>query len=105
VEPDAIETTPDVDLLDSPEERELLRQIGRFPAVIEDAADELHPHQVATYTREFAEAFNAFYRECPVLDSDTDEATQQTRLALVVAARTTVGNALDVLGVDAPDSM
>ena len=105
VDPNAIETTPDVDLLDSPEERELLRQIGRFPAVIADAADELHPHQVATYIREFAEAFNAFYRECPVLDSDTDEATQQTRLALVVAARTTVGNALDVLGVDAPDSM
>ncbi|WP_128225459.1 arginine--tRNA ligase [Halobacteriaceae archaeon SHR40] len=89
--------------LDTPSERELLRQIARFPAVIETAADDLHPHAVATYTREFAEAFNAFYRECPVLDAPADK--QGARLALVVAARQTIGNALDVLGIEAPDSM
>ena len=59
---------------------------------------------MATYTREFAETFNAFYRECPVLAAE-DEATREARLALVAAARTTVANALDVLGVAAPESM
>ena len=93
----------DSSVLDTPSERELLRQIARFPAVIETAADDLHPHAVATYTREFAEAFNAFYRECPVLDAPAEK--RGARLALVVAARQTIGNALDVLGIEAPDSM
>jgi len=84
-------------------ERDLLRAIARFPGVIEQAAEELRPHVVATYTRDIAEAFNAFYRECPVLDADPE--TRAARLALVAAARTTVANALDALGVEAPDSM
>lgn len=89
--------------LTTDEERDLLREIARFPGVIEQAADELRPHVVATYTRDLAEAFNAFYRECPVLDADPE--TRRARLALVAAARTTVANALDALGVEAPDSM
>jgi len=97
---------PDVaaDALSHPTERDLLREIARFPAVVEEAAEELHPHIVATYTRDFAEAFNAFYRECPVVDAP-DEETRRARLALVVAAKTTIANALDVLGVAAPESM
>ncbi|WP_436925597.1 arginine--tRNA ligase [Halosimplex amylolyticum] len=91
-------------LLDTDAERDLLRTIARFPAVVEEAAEELEPHRVATYTRTFAEQFNAFYRECPVLSAD-DEATRRARLALVAAARETVGNALGLLGVAAPDSM
>ncbi|MDG5777601.1 arginine--tRNA ligase [Haloarculaceae archaeon H-GB1-1] len=94
----------DADLLDAPAERDLLRTIARFPAVVEEAADELQPHLVATYTREFAETFNTFYRECPVLTAD-DEHRREARLALVAAARNTVGNALGILGVAAPESM
>ena len=93
----------DADALVEPEAEDLLRTIARFPAVIEEAADELKPHVVATYTRAFAEDFNAFYRECPVLDAPAE--TRAARLALVAAARTTVANALDALGVAAPDSM
>jgi len=93
----------DVALLEDPAARDLLRTVARFPAVIEEAAESLEPHVVATYTRDVAEAFNAFYRECPVLDADPD--VRPARLALVVAARTTVANALGVLGVEAPDSM
>ncbi|SDJ42206.1 arginyl-tRNA synthetase [Halovenus aranensis] len=93
----------DATLLDSAPERDLLREIARFPAVIEEGAIERTPHIVATYTRDFAEAFNAFYRECPVVDAPED--VRDARLALVVAARNTIANALDVLGVDAPESM
>jgi len=96
--------TVDPDLLDTDAERDLLRTIARFPAVVEEAGEELEPHRVATYTRGFAERFNAFYRECPVLTAE-DEATRRARLALVAAARETVGNALGLLGVAAPDSM
>jgi len=94
----------DASALEREAARELLGTVARFPAVVEAAADALEPHVVATYTREFAEAFNAFYRECPVLDEDDPE-TRAARVALVAAARHTVANALSVLGVAAPESM
>jgi arginyl-tRNA synthetase len=94
----------DPSVLDRPESKDLLRVIARFPAVVEEAAEDLEPHTVATYTREFAETFNAFYRECPVL-SEEDEALRDARIALVVAARNTIANALAILGVAAPESM
>ncbi|MFB6309163.1 MAG: arginine--tRNA ligase [Haloarculaceae archaeon] len=94
---------PPADVLDAPEERDLLRALARFPAVIEEAAEDHRPHVVATYTRTLAERFNAFYRECPVLDADPQR--RAARLALVAGTRHTVGNALDVLGIEAPESM
>ncbi|WP_135303877.1 arginine--tRNA ligase [Haloarcula amylovorans] len=89
--------------LDEPEERDLLRVVARFPAVIDEAAEDLQPHTVATYTRDLAETFNAFYRECPVLDADPE--TRAARLALVAATRHAVANSLDAIGVEAPTSM
>jgi len=94
----------DATALATPEEGELIETIARFPAVIKEAGEDLEPHRVATYTRELAEAFNAFYRSCPVLSADS-EATRQSRLALVAATKHTVANALGVLGVEAPHSM
>jgi arginyl-tRNA synthetase len=99
-----IEASTDVSALDTDAERALLRDIARFPAVIESAAADLEPHVVATFAREFAETFNAFYRECSVLNAD-DEAVAAARLGLVEASRHTVANALDVLGIEAPNSM
>ncbi|MFB6223707.1 MAG: arginine--tRNA ligase [Haloarcula sp.] len=98
-----IPDVPDFGPLSEPEERALLRELARLPAVIEAAADDLTPHTVATYTRDLAETFNAFYRECPVLDADDE--TRAARLALVDGTRTTIANALDALGVEAPTSM
>jgi arginyl-tRNA synthetase len=99
-----VSETVDASVLTADEERALLRVIARFPAQVEQAAADLEPHVVATYAREFAETFNAFYRECPVLSAE-DEAVRAARLALVRASRHTVANALDVLGVEAPTSM
>ncbi|WP_418283032.1 arginine--tRNA ligase [Halorubrum sp. DTA98] len=96
--------TVDASVLETGAARDLLREVARFPAVIEAAADDLEPHSVATFTREFAEAYNAFYRECPVLTAERDD-LRDARLATVVAARNTMANALDALGVEAPTSM
>ncbi|WP_254864020.1 arginine--tRNA ligase [Halovivax gelatinilyticus] len=101
----SLEAAIDAAALETDEERDLLEVIARFPWVIEDAADDLEPHRVATFTREFAETFNAFYRECPVLADGVDADVREARLALVAAATHTIANALDVLGVEAPRSM
>ena len=102
VDPDALDV--DAGALETEAARELLREVARFPAVIEAAADDLEPHTVATFTREFADAYNAFYRECPVVTAETDE-LRDARVAVVAAAKHTMANALDVLGVEAPESM
>ncbi len=94
----------DASTLETEEARDLLREVARFPAAIEAAADDLEPHTIATFTREFADAYNAFYRECPVLTAKNDD-LRDARLAVVAAARHTMANALDVLGVAAPESM
>ena len=94
----------DAATLESDEARDLLREIARFPAVVEEAADDLEPHTIATFTREFADAYNAFYRECPVVTAANPD-VQAARVAAVAAAKHTMANALDVLGVEAPTSM
>ena len=103
-EAEGIEPELDVSVLSSDAERDLLSAIARFPGIIEGAAEAHEPHRIATYTREIADRFNGFYRECPVVTAE-DDRTRAARLALVVAARHTVANALDVLGVEAPESM
>jgi len=100
---DGVPDDPDPSLLTDPTERALLHEVARLPAVVERAAADRSPHVVATYTRDLAEAFNAFYRECPVLEAP--DGRRGARLALVRAARHAVANALDVLGVDAPRAM
>jgi arginyl-tRNA synthetase len=102
VDTDALDV--DAAALETDAARELLREVARFPAVIETAADDLEPHTVATFTREFADAYNAFYRECPVVTAADDD-LRAARVALVAAAKHTMANALDVLGVEAPESM
>jgi len=104
-EADGLDPELDAGRLDTPEERDLLQAIARFPGVVEEAAEDREPHQVATFAREFVDTFNAFYRSRHVLGDDVDDDTAAARLALVNAAQHTLANALDVLGIEAPESM
>ncbi|MGM0372376.1 MAG: arginine--tRNA ligase [Halobacteriota archaeon] len=100
-----VEPAPDASLLQTAAERDLLKRIAAFPARIEESAQDLEPHTIATYARELADAVNVFYRECPVLGEGVDPDQSAARLALVVAARNTLANALSALGIAAPESM
>ncbi|MGB9987145.1 arginine--tRNA ligase [Salarchaeum japonicum] len=102
------ETVPDdIDASHLTEDAEirLIRSVARLPVVVERAADELEPHQVATYVRNLADDFNTFYRECPVLADDVDDDVRDARLAVVNAAREALDTGLGLLGVEAPESM
>ena len=81
----------------------LARHIARFPAVIEETVTELRPHHLATFARELADLFNAFYHYDPVLKSEGE--TRNSRLALVNAVRNTLKESLEALGIDALRSM
>jgi len=85
-------------------EARLARIVVRYPEVVEDAADAQETQSITTYATELATEFHAFYRDARVVDPDEPERSA-TRLALVDAARITLANALDLLGISAPDSM
>ena len=91
-------------LLTAEREIDLLKKIGDFPQVVADAAKTRSPHRVATYIQELASAFHSFYNAEKVLDADKRDMSE-ARLALITATRTTIANALKLIGVSAPEKM
>lgn len=92
-----------LDRLDDAPALELLRELSRFPEVVEAAGATLEPHLVAQYLRELAQAFHGWYHVSPVLVDDAD--LRDARLALALATRQVLANGLDLLGVSAPERM
>lgn len=91
------------DILAGENEIALIKKIAEFDLVIDRAAKELKPHQLATYARELAEMFNLFYRFSPVLDASGD--LRAARLALVRAAKNALRVTLETLGIPALETM
>ena len=91
------------DLLVGETEIALLKKIAQFDLVIDRAAQELKPHQLATYARELAECFNLFYRYSPVLDAEPE--LRRARIALARAAKNALKVTLDTLGIAALETM
>lgn len=88
----------------TPHEIELIEQITRFPAVVQQAASEYRPLVMTTYAYELANAFHSFYHAVPVIQAET-AAIRSARLTLVQAAKQTLRNALALLGITAPEVM
>jgi arginyl-tRNA synthetase len=85
-------------------EAQLIRQIVRLPEIVEDAATSEETHGITAYATELATTFHAFYRDARVVDPDEPQRSA-ARLALVAATKTTLANALGLLGISAPESM
>jgi arginyl-tRNA synthetase len=84
-------------------EVELLKQMNRFPEVLERAASAAEPQQIASYLRDLAGEFHAYYNAHKVLVDDRD--LRRARLALSEGVRQIIANGLALLGVSAPESM
>ena len=94
----------DPNLLKHDSELQLIKQLARFPLVIEDASTGFKPHIITTYLYETASKFNQFYRDCPVLP-EKNLTLRKSRIALVNATRVVISNGLDLLGIAAPEEM
>lgn len=96
-------TVDDLNRLTTPEETELIRRIAQFPNELVDAAKVYDPARITRYSTELATLFHKFYNACKVIGED--EPLMQARIALCMATRTTLRNALAVLNITAPESM
>jgi len=84
-------------------ETALMLKLAEYPAMLANATDGLAPHDVAFYLRELAGAFHSYYGAERFLVDDVELA--RARLALLMATRQVIRNALAVLGVSAPQRM
>ena len=82
----------------------LLKHLQEFPIMIEGCAKTREPYKVATYIQKLAGLTHAFYTECRVIDRD-NIMLSKSRLALCKASQIVMRNALNVLGVNAPEQM
>ena len=93
----------DWSVLDTPEERELVKALLDWPAFLAGAAESLEPHRVANWLLETARMVHTWYHKCHVLGEP--EPIMQARLALAKAARLALANGLGLLGIAAPERM
>jgi arginyl-tRNA synthetase len=86
------------------EERELVKRLADFPAVVAEATERRGPHAIPVYAIRLADDFHRFYHEHTVLAAKGGE-DEPFRLALVAATRTVIARSLDLIGVEAPERM
>jgi arginyl-tRNA synthetase len=100
-----LEPAPSVTgLLAGAPEATLARALARLPEVVEDAVLAEETQGVTSYATELATTFHAFYRDARVVDASAPDRSR-ARLALALATKTTLANALGLLGISAPESM
>ncbi len=94
----------DAKLLEKPSEMNLLKHLASFPNVILDATKERAPYKITNYIHDLAELVHGFYTECRVIDKN-NIALSSSRLALCAASKQVMKNALNLIGVSAPEHM
>ena len=85
-------------------EYEVIKLMGEFPSVVADAAAKRRPHLICNYINELATAFHSLYNAEKVIDEENSAKTNE-KLALIQALEITIKNALELIGVSAPERM
>ena len=93
----------DFDVLNTPEEIELIRHLASLPMEIEDAAKSYDPARITKYSVDLATMFHRFYTNCHV--KGEEDSIQQARLSLCTAVKTALKNCSQILKIDCPESM
>lgn len=96
-------TDEELDLLNSPEETELIRHLSSLTDEVITAAKTYDPARITHFVIELATLFHKFYNAQRVIADD--EGLMQARLYLCVAVKDTIKNILTMLKISAPESM
>ena len=96
--------TPRIQNLSGGFERNLILKLIQFPEIIEDIVEDYQVHRLTTYVYELAKIFTYFYENAPVLKAETKE-LKKSRLALVMITKKILNQALNLMGISAPEKM
>ncbi|MCL2334615.1 MAG: arginine--tRNA ligase [Endomicrobia bacterium] len=93
----------DLSLLNTKEERELIKHLAAFCDTLSLCEKTMSPHHFTAYLMELADTYHRFYEKCRVLGDDA--ALSAARLKLIEAVMIIIKNGLGLLGVSAPEKM
>jgi arginyl-tRNA synthetase len=86
------------------EEIDILREIYKFPEMVQDAAEKFSPNLICNFIFDLAKKYNLFYDLYPILKAE-DEKTKNFRLILTKAVAQIIKNSLSLLGIQTPEKM
>ncbi|MCG8383066.1 MAG: arginine--tRNA ligase [Gammaproteobacteria bacterium] len=92
-----------LEILASPQEKDLIKVLARFPEVVARAAENEEPHALTHYLREVSQAFHADYNAHQFIVEENT--LRNARLCLAQATRQVLRNGLKLLDVSAPEKM
>jgi arginyl-tRNA synthetase len=95
-------TLTDNELL--PLEKQLAIELSTFPAVVNEAAENLDPSKIAIYAFNLAKLFNTFYAELSIANA-ASETKKQLRIQLGILTAATLQKSMSVLGIAVPEQM
>lgn len=89
--------------LESETEKDLVKQLAKYPETLQHAALNFEPHMLANYLRDLAGDFHTWYNGHKLIIDDAE--LRNARLTLSVSVRQVLANGLKLLGVSAPEQM
>ncbi len=92
-----------LELIHSSEELGLIRELAKFPELVEEISETFNVHHLPHYLLGLAERFHGFYEKVKVITDD--EELTRARLALVRAAQIVLANGLQVMGIEPLEKM
>ena len=96
-------TKADFSLLKHSSEIKLIKELVKFPEMIEKMANDYQVQRLPQYMIDLATVFHKFYKDCKVLVED--EKLQQARIALILATKTVLKETFDLMAILAPEKM
>ncbi|MBQ2828240.1 MAG: arginine--tRNA ligase [Clostridia bacterium] len=93
----------ELQLLTDESEKDIIRHLASLTGEIVEAVKKYDPAKITRYTIELATLFHKFYNSCRVVCDD--ESLMQARAYLCICVRDTIKNILNLLKIEAPESM
>jgi arginyl-tRNA synthetase len=87
-----------------PAERDLITTIYKFPEIIQQAAGQLDPALVASFSFDLAKGYHKFYHDCKIISAETP-AAKAFRLQLSATVGKVLHKSMDLLGIEMPERM
>lgn len=88
----------------SDSEKNLMLELSKFNAMMENAFEETAPHKVCSYIYDLANAFNSFYHGNKIM-TEENEVVQKSYIRLLELTKAVLETSIDVLGFSAPERM
>ena len=82
-------------------ELKLIRTLMKFPSIVTEATERMKPHKIPYYLQTLSSNFNKFYRDCPVVETEYE----WFRKELVISTKKVLFEGLEILGIEAPETM